>query len=129
MTSTEEKNAPTLSEFVSATILDIANGLHDAQTKGRKLGVKIYPDSYEDSSSPMDIEFDLIVSSTSQGESSQGVRISVASIFSGGKTQAGVNSIGETNRIRFTLPVRYVVDKIGEVKHKTDEWNPVAGKM
>ena len=46
--NTEEMKAPSLSEFVSAAILDIAAGLQDAQDKGRDLGVKINPNDYED---------------------------------------------------------------------------------
>ena len=41
---TEEMKAPSLSEYVSAAILDIAAGLNEAQDKGRYLGVKVnYP--------------------------------------------------------------------------------------
>ena len=43
MVEVNEKTTPTLSEFVSATILNIAEGLNDAQNKGREIGVKILP--------------------------------------------------------------------------------------
>lgn len=48
---TEEIKAPSLSEYVSATILEIAAGLNDAQNKGRELGVKINPNDYRHGSS------------------------------------------------------------------------------
>ena len=113
---TEEMTAPSLSEFVSAAILDIADGLRDAQDKGRELGVKIYPESYEDSSTPMEIEFDISVSSETAGETDGGVKISVPMLgVSYGKGSTG--KAGTQNRLRFTVPVNYVVYSRGERRY------------
>lgn len=113
---TEEMKAPSLSEFVSAAILDIAAGLNDAQDKGRELGVKIYPNSYEDTSKQMDIEFDLSVSSETEGKTDGGVKINIPVLgVSYGKDSTG--KTGTANRIRFTVPVNYVVMNKGQRKY------------
>lgn len=124
----EVSKAPSLSEFVSAAILDIAAGLRDAQDKGRNLGVKIYPESYEDASTPMEIEFDLSVTSITQTKTDTGIKIGVFTLGMHCGNE-GAESIESMNRIRFKLPVHYVVSKIGQNKFAGDDWNPIAGKM
>lgn len=100
----DEMRAPSLSEFVSAAILDIATGLNDAQEKGRELGVKINPNDYEDSSSPMNIEFDLSVKSIAQDKGGNGFKLQVFGLgFDSGKE--GTEGIETSDRIRFTLPI------------------------
>lgn len=127
--NTEEMKAPSLSEFVSAAILDIAAGLNDAQDKGRELGVKINPNDYKDVSSPMNIEFDLSVKSIAQ--SKEGTAISLK-VFGLGvdRGKEGTENIESSDRIRFTLPIHYIVENRGRVKFPpNDDWNPIAGKM
>ena len=125
---TEEMKAPSLSEFVSATILDIAAGLNDAQDKGRELGVKILPTVYEDSfSEPRNIEFDLLVTSIAQDKAESGVTIGVFTLgVKHGRESGG--SVESSNRIRFTVPANYVVMNRGRTRGEPNDWNPIAGK-
>lgn len=97
-----------LSDFVSATILEIANGLNDAQYKGSDSGVKILPEEYEDISSPLKIDFDLSVTSITHEKGASGVAVQVIGFgVNFGKENTG--SIEALNRIHFTLPVNYVI--------------------
>ena len=127
--NTEETKSPSLSEYVSAAILDIAAGLNDAQDKGYELGVKINPDDYEDVSSPMNIEFDLSVKSIAQSKGEGGLRLKLWGIaVECGK--GATENIESSDRIRFTLPVHYIVKNRGRVKFPpNDEWNPIAGEI
>ena len=127
--NTEEMKAPSLSEFVSAAILDIAAGLQDAQDKGRELGVKINPNDYEDVSSPLNVEFDLSVKSIAQSKGGSGLSLQVLGI--GGKIgRDNTESVESSDRICFTLPIHYIVANRGKTKYPpNDEWNPIAGKM
>ena len=125
----EEMRAPSLSEFVSAAILDIATGLNDAQDKGRELGVKINPNDYEDVSSPMNVEFDLSVKSIAQNKGGTGFSLQVLGI--GAKIEKdGTESVESSDRICFTLPIHYIVANRGKKKYPPiDDWNPIAGKL
>lgn len=127
---TEGTKAPSLSEFVSAAILDIAAGLNDAQDKGGEIGVKILPNAYEDSySESMDIEFDLSITSIAQTKTGTGLKIGVFS-FGGEHGREGAESVESSNRLRFTVPVNYVVLNRGRVKNPHgNDWNPIAGKL
>lgn len=104
-----EETLPTLSEFVSATILGISEGLHKAQEKGKKKGVKIHPDSYGDRSTPTNIEFDLSVASITQGKAGGGLKLKVLSLLEAECGKEGSDNIESCNRIHFTLPVHFVV--------------------
>lgn len=101
--------APTLSEFVSAAVLEIATGLNDAQEKGRELGVKINSDSYGVPSNPTEIEFDLSVSSITQAKGEGGIRIGVSGILGLDGVKEGRSGTESSSRIHFTIPVHFVV--------------------
>lgn len=99
-----------LRDFVSNTIKEISEGLHDAQEEKRKEGVRIFPDSYGDRSTPTDIVFGLSI--TSIAESSEGdkleVRVPLICVSMGGKKGLKAN-VEALNRIHFTVPVNFVV--------------------
>lgn len=127
MSDKEKSRVPSLREYVSAIILDIANGLNDAQEKGRELGVKINPYDFEDTSTPMEIEFDLSVKSIAQDKEGDGFSIK-AWCFGIDKGKECTENAEIADRIRFKLPVHYIVMNRGRCKLSGD-WNPVAGKM
>ena len=127
--NTKEMKAPSLSEFVSAAILEIAAGLNDAQDKGRELGVKINPNDYEDVSSPLNVEFDLSVKSIAQSKGGAAFSINVFG-FGVERGKEGTENIESSDRIRFTLPIHCIVNNRGRVKFPyNNDWNPIAGKM
>ena len=99
-----------LRDFVSNTIKEISEGLHDAQEEKRKEGVRIFPDSYGDRSTPTDIVFDLSI--TSIAESKEGgnleIRVPLLCVNMGGKKGLRAN-VEALNRIHFTIPVNFVI--------------------
>ena len=106
----------TLREFVSRAITEISEGLHEAQEVGRNKGVKIFPKSYGNSSTPTKIEFDLCVSSIAECGKEGNISIGVFSISMKGG-ESGKNALTSESRIRFTIPVDFVV------------YNPVDSKV
>ena len=69
----------------------------------------------------MNIEFDLSVSSELQGDTEGSVKISVSAFgFSYGKGSTG--KAGTMNRLRFTVPVNYVVYNAGQRKYTDEDW-------
>ncbi len=64
----------------------------------------------------MNIEFDLSVSSETEGKTDGGVKINIPVLgVSYGKDSTG--KTGTANRIRFTVPVNYVVMNKGQRKY------------
>lgn len=123
-----EGRIPTLKEFVSEAIKEIAEGLNEAQENGRDKGIKIYPESYEDSSVPMKIEFDLSVTTITQDKSESGFKLGILSSLGANSTNEGTQSVSSSNHLRFIVPVDYVVMNRGRCKQSGD-WNQIAGKM
>lgn len=110
----EEHRLPSLREFVSAAIMGIAEGLQDAQEKGKDKGVQIYPHAHEDdTSSPMEIEFNLSVASIAQDKAESGFNLGILSCFGAKSTGEGLQSIESANRMHFIVPVNFVVKNIG----------------
>lgn len=97
-----------LREFVSRAITEISEGLHEAQDEGRKNGVKIFPNSYGDRSTPTKIDFDLCVSSIAESGNEGNISIGVFAVnVKGGKS--GKNALTSESRIKFTIPVDFVI--------------------
>lgn len=96
----------TIADFIKQTIVQVTNGLHDAQKEVRSKGTKIFPNSYGDSAETTNIDFDLAVTQTSNDSSAKlGVAL--------GCLKAGINS-GETaaefvNHVKFSVKVGFVV--------------------
>ena len=96
----------TIADFIKQTIVQVTNGLHDAQKEVRSKGTKIFPNSYGDSAETTNIDFDLAVTQTSNDSSAKlGVAL--------GCLKAGMSS-GETaaefvNHVKFREKLGFVV--------------------
>ncbi len=96
----------TIADFIKQTIIQVTNGLHDAQKEVRSKGTQIFPDSYGDSAETTNIDFDLAVTQTSNDSNAKlGVAL--------GWLKAGMSS-GEAasefaNHVKFSVKVGFVV--------------------
>ena len=96
----------TIADFIKQTIVQVTNGLHDAQKEVRSQGTQIFPNSYGDSSETTNIDFDLTVTHTSNDSNAKlGVAL--------GWIKAGMSS-GESvaefvNHVKFSVKVGFVV--------------------
>lgn len=107
-----------LKDFVSETIVQISQGLIDAQEKTKDLGTVINPPLFtkpeedaivKDNEGNTDqaaqfIDFDICLTVENANNSEAKGKISIFSCSLGGGESSSVN-IGNMNRIKFTIPV------------------------
>ena len=96
----------TIADFIKQTIVQVTNGLHDAQREVRSKGTQIFPDSYGDSAETTNIDFDLAVTQTSN-ESSAKLGVALGCIKAGISSGEAVAEI--VNHVRFSVKVGFVV--------------------
>ena len=92
-----------LQDFVTETLVEIATGVRDAQTKVDELGGAVNP--YRGSATAVqDIEFDVEVSAA-EGTATKGglgILVGVLSVGTKGQSESSSRSAG---RIRFRVPI------------------------
>lgn len=106
-----------LKDFVSETIVQISQGLIEAQEKAKDLGTVINPplftkpddiivkDNYGNTDQAAQfIDFDICLTVENANNSEAKGKISIFSCSLGGGESSSVN-IGNMNRIKFTIPV------------------------
>lgn len=95
-----------LSDFVSRTMIEILEGVSAAQDHAKGTGAKIGPPGYSFHQEFEPVEFDVAVTSR-EGESARGgLGVFLANVGIGGQVEADASREG-TNRIRFSVPIRY----------------------
>jgi hypothetical protein len=109
-----------LQEFVSGALLQILNGIRDAQVEGAALEAVVSPDkiyghvqglrTINDERPIHDVSFDVAVTSEEGKSKKGGVGIVVATVALGTQGQAESKNTS-VSRISFTVPVVYPVQK------------------
>lgn len=101
-----------LQKFISETLVQIINGVTDAQEKAKQKGAYVNTSEKSDAASytwattptPRLIEFDIAVTTTESQNSQSGVGIFVAAVGLGGQTNEE-NAGSQISRIKFSIPV------------------------
>ena len=103
-----------LKTFVSQTLVEILQGVKDAQVQAKQIGGKVSPISpfctvpangpSVEEDRPQNIEFDVAVTTSSGKETSGGIGVYVGAVGLGskGKSEASHESV---SRIKFVVPV------------------------
>ena len=123
-------NIFTISDFIKETITQIAAGLRAAQVDGNVNGVKVFPKNYGSNPQTIDISFDLAITQEltgAEGENQFKLGVSFAYLEFGSNHHAQI-STGLENRIKFTLPIDFVI--CNSPASKAPEWNDrTAGQL
>lgn len=95
-----------IGDFIKETIVQITKGLHEAQEKIRSQGTQIFPNSYGDFPTSVNIDFDLVIT---QSLSDGGAHLSVASLGINAGIKGKDLELENSNRVKFTVQVGFVV--------------------
>ena len=119
----------TISDFIKETITQIADGLQTAQIDGNINGVKIFPKNYGSNPQTIDISFDLsITQKLTNGEEGKQFKLGISwGYLEFGSNKNAQVSTGFENRIRFTLPIDFVI--YNSPNSIAPEWNRTAGQL
>src|SRR5665213_3277046 len=122
-----------LSTFITASLLQIAEGVKDAQDRARAAGGYINPaanmgktnDAYFGSmvsGAPVFlVDFDVAVMATEAADIEGGAKLQVAGIFSVGGSGASTTRSETTSRIHFKVPMALPEDPVARVAHTTNQ--------
>lgn len=96
-----------LKEFVTKTILDIVDGVRDAQLREKE-----QPDfnswaKIGDADGSTFIEFDLVLEKTQGNGKKRGIGVALPEIATAGLGKEKTSATKEENRIRFRVPIVY----------------------
>ena len=97
-----------LREFVKNTILDIMDGVDDAQKVNETTGIinAEHGDGARDFRSTHDLLFDIAISATNSHENGRGIDVAVPFLDGGFRIKKKIESRSES-RIQFTIPVLF----------------------
>lgn len=98
-----------LKEFVSETLVQITQGVKDAQGKVKRLGAEINPPELNHANRtrvlPRTVEFDVAVTTIAKGNKKAGVGVFVSAISVGVQEQSDKED-NTVSRIKFDVRVR-----------------------
>jgi hypothetical protein len=99
-----------LKDFLSRALVELVQGIREAQDKVADLGALVSPEMMAGTSTIQEVEFDLEVT-TSEGEATKGglgIFVGALGVGAQGKTESRSGSVG---RMRFKVPVSYPKQK------------------
>ena len=102
-----------LKEFVTGAILDIIEGVREAQEKNTTDAIINSP-TFEDQPGPrklMDITFDVAISAAEITEKGRGLGVSAARTVYGVFKRERKTEESSVSRVQFTIPVRFPSSK------------------
>lgn len=124
-----EKSAATLTmaDFVRETVMQITNGLRQAQKETRSEGVQIFPDSYGNRPTKTNIDFDLAVT---QVATDGGYSVGIAGFGLKLGVKNGEANTEVINRVHFSVEIGLVIYHPVDSKAPQDDFSrvPIAGK-
>ena len=99
-----------LKEFITNTLINIAEGANGAKDRYKTLGGVVNPEItskaglYQPTKERINVEFEVALSDTTSHESSAGIGVLFNIVTIGGKTGIS-DEIHSVNKIKFTVPV------------------------
>ena len=96
-----------LKDFVSTTLIEICEGIQDAQTKLAGSQATINPANYSGAGNDEAVQFDVAVVANEGTQTSAKAGIAVVPFIQLGAAGASSQSTASTSRIQFKVGVRY----------------------